>query len=1087
MVKLAFLVCVLSLVALLPPPSVFAQQQRIDSLETLLETSRRNGATLRGVMLELAELLTCPNPDRAKALAQKALRTSAEANDIPNEIEARSRLGRLAMLDCQPVLSRRWYQSCLRVAKRRAYLPGTVEAMIGFAMLSNRKSNRIDLLEKAIRLGERLGYERGVARASHSLSWSVTGRVALAYAHRSARWYRAHGHQEMLGRSLFRIGQLYYDDLRHLDSAHAALVMAVPLLQGIRGECSRTQLAACLNLTGTVCIARGLDAEALSYFEAALEEFRPLNDSVGQAGAMINIGHCLRIGRRDSLAVVSYNRGLEIARGCGHTGFAINALDGLSKIYRYNGDFRRAFDLTRNRLDMAERLDPARSQQTEQIISAYLDLGRILQLQNRNDSALTYFEWALERSASSQRQPFIVHALLAIGDVHFSSRAYEQAKGYYLQALEKAEERSDLTRSASLMRHIGDCYKAEFRYSEAIEWYERSLKHSGAVSLTQDYLEMVGRIAEVCSEAGDTARALSYLNEGLKLATEQGNDIACASMLQNLAIVHLDRGQCGIADRYISRSIDLTMHAQDTLRLPWKLNVKGQVLAKRGEFEEAIAVYARAMDLFRLLGNPNGIAAAAINAAECHNNMGRFLEATALLEMGTAKAREAHNPKFLGNGYFQLSRAAAGRGDFPSAYEYHLRWASVNDSLRELGNLRQRESVVSSFEAKLREQRIGILENERKLDAFELSRQRDALLLKELEAAHERQRHLLLSEQMRISALELNGNRTKLALAGTQLRLQSEQQKRQEQSIAYLSKEKEWRTLEATAANRIRDLLLLLVGLIVVIVYLVIRRLQGRKRNALIRAEVAEARALAARAESETREKEVRALYARRLIETQEQEKRRLAAELHDGLGQELLVIGSQADLAAMDVDILRARETLTRIAEMTRTVIAELRDVSRSLRPVQLERAGVTETLNDIVGQFPVATGITLQSEIERIDGLLPADAGIHLLRIVQESLSNVIKHSHADTVSLRIRSTNDGHLVMRIEDNGCGFDPEALSAGQLRGFGFGLHGMKERVGILHGSFSIESREGAGTRIEIRLPISTPDPVRMQVALEEA
>jgi len=204
----------------------------------------------------------------------------------------------------------------------------------------------------------------------------------------------------------------------------------------------------------------------------------------------------------------------------------------------------------------------------------------------------------------------------------------------------------------------------------------------------------------------------------------------------------------------------------------------------------------------------------------------------------------------------------------------------------------------------------------------------------------------------------------------------------------------------------------------------------------------------------------------RRVVAAQELERRRLARELHDETGQALtsVLLGLKAVEEAADPAEMRAAS-----AELRELVVQTLRDVRRlavELRPKALDDFGLIPALERLTESFAEQTGIAVDFESALGDERLPDEIGTALYRIVQESLTNVVKHARATRVSVLV-TRREGVVAAVIEDDGTGFDP-----GQTRDVGIGLLGMRERVALVDGRLEVESRHGAGTTILVEVPL---------------
>jgi signal transduction histidine kinase/ligand-binding sensor domain-containing protein len=210
--------------------------------------------------------------------------------------------------------------------------------------------------------------------------------------------------------------------------------------------------------------------------------------------------------------------------------------------------------------------------------------------------------------------------------------------------------------------------------------------------------------------------------------------------------------------------------------------------------------------------------------------------------------------------------------------------------------------------------------------------------------------------------------------------------------------------------------------------------------------------------------------FSRKLLASQEQERQRIAAELHDSLGQSLLIIKNRIALAQNDIDEKETvEEQLGELSHSTVAAIEECREIAYNLRPYQISRFGLTKSLNGIFMRINEVTNIQATATIEPIDDLTEL-AQMNLYRIVQECVNNIIKHSRAAHASLLI-TRNAREISLVIVDDGQGFPNDSAVENSHCG-GFGLIGIAERVRILHGTSEIESSPQAGTRIQIRIPL---------------
>ena len=204
----------------------------------------------------------------------------------------------------------------------------------------------------------------------------------------------------------------------------------------------------------------------------------------------------------------------------------------------------------------------------------------------------------------------------------------------------------------------------------------------------------------------------------------------------------------------------------------------------------------------------------------------------------------------------------------------------------------------------------------------------------------------------------------------------------------------------------------------------------------------------------------------RRVVEGQELERRRLARELHDETGQALTSI--LLGLKALEE---RSKDPASRAAteELRELVVSTLQDVRRlavELRPSALDDFGLVAALERLAESFAEQTGISVDFQTALADERLPEEVETALYRIVQESLTNVVKHAQARRVSILL-ARKDGAVKAVVEDDGQGFDPAEQTDD-----GYGLMGMRERLALLGGRLEVESGHDGGTTIAAEVPV---------------
>lgn len=211
--------------------------------------------------------------------------------------------------------------------------------------------------------------------------------------------------------------------------------------------------------------------------------------------------------------------------------------------------------------------------------------------------------------------------------------------------------------------------------------------------------------------------------------------------------------------------------------------------------------------------------------------------------------------------------------------------------------------------------------------------------------------------------------------------------------------------------------------------------------------------------------------YSQNLIMNIEAERQRLAVDIHDGLGQNLLTIRNNILRTLKQKGItIKMQDNFHSLLDITTETLEDTRAMSYNLRPPILNTMGLTVAIQAMVEKMRVSSSLKIFLKMEEsIDGLIRKDLEINIYRILQESFNNVIKHAEASKIELKILQKGK-FLEISFQDNGIGYDQNFKLMGQ------GILGIQERVALLKGILTVTSNKNTGTLILISIPIKALD-----------
>lgn len=982
---------------------------------------------------------------------------------------------------------------------------------------------------EALQLAQQCGSIRFRAAAYASLGWAQIDRVHIDSV-------------ETLFRGADSLARIV-DDSTTLASAlsgQASLsvirgpgMRAMQLLQQAEAIAGRHHdtitLAEVLNIRSQLECARGLNQTALELRERALALFRDVGDSTGILRMLIGIAATeLSIGLRldDSLCVLVIDRAGARGDSCilGHA-------------YRIRGQILGAQGQRERAAEHFERgaLIAHSIGSIGLAVRAAVYLGMNRSRSNLPEEAKIHLERALP-ICISLGHPDLLNA------AYWGFALTAEAEGDHMASLEYHQRRSAVLRNAKdsiglagAYIEIADLLEARQRFDSARSMMREAvicIRNSGSREFLLSFLLAAG---EMDLRFGLLQNALAKFRESEELLVVE-DPAACdhGSLRFLIAETYINMERFEDAIDHYQRAINAFVMRKDLLTelrckraLASALFLRGSSRQRRCDFDSALTLLDEVIVKIPVVRNQRLYAAAQLLRGRIYTAIGRYDDALPILHSALASVRSQKSDRdeppilhAIGVAHFQAGRQVRAldtlrmaleamrgfgypgklrdilrdmcafsvtRHDYRAAYEYFREGAALNDSLANAEHQYLIADLDARYSTAMKQQEIALLEQERRVNVLTLAQQREEILRHQSEARENRQRLDALAQKNKL-------DRLKLERQGDALRIQRLVNDRQHQENAMLHQREALQ--RSRLDNRTLSLQLLATGLALVLItfFMIYRRIKGRRREALLRANAAELHAEAAQmqaraaalqaqvaeaeahrlaAETERREKELQREMTRGLFETQEAERKRIAGDLHDSLGQELVVIRNRAMLAAEqsgEPDVLRSQ--LDRIIEMTGRAMSTVREITHNLRPTELDRLGLTAALRSIVHASQDTNGVRLEMEIAAIDHLFTSEQEILIYRIVQEAVGNILRHAHAKEAAVRIGQDN-GELSISIRDDGRGFTLQSTTE-RVAGVrhGLGLRSMQERTEMLGGRFILRSAEGQGTSLHITIPL---------------
>ncbi len=624
---------------------------------------------------------------------------------------------------------------------------------------------------------------------------------------------------------------------------------------------------------------------------------------------------------------------------------------------------------------------------------------------------------------------------------------------------------------------------------------QRTLEHADDTAKMRELSDLCFAYRRI-----DGDSALLFGNMALHLARKLGHAKGEAQALNDISIIHMDRSAFDTADSLLRRALTIRSALHDSAGMGAIHNKLGNIHQARFRLEDALEENFQALAIYERIGPPAHEALVLNNIANLQFNLRRTEAALATHERAAAIRERIGDGAGLAASQGNMANVLAQMGDTAAAvplYRAAIRYFRTQNKLPELAV--QLHNLAGVYMARgewaeasqLFSEALAIRTRAGDQKAIASSkiglggvllrqgRYREAkpLLLEALEAStrlgvrNEAMQALL--DLSRLHAKLNAGDSTfwyhqrytavrdsvfnedlQARMADLEIRYETERKEREivEQRADLAEKDRAIAELGANAARRRFQLTASIAGIALVLLL------------ALLGLQVQRRKARAARDAAIIQEREAG---LRSVVTATDEERKRLAGELHDGVGQQLTGLKYRLEHMAGPAERTAEWGEVLAIAD---DASRDVRTIAHSMMPRALGELGLVPALHDLFRRAFGVPGMQYSFEPFGLDERMAPDIEVGVYRIAQELVANVLKHAEAGTVSIQLMR-NKGHLVMIMEDDGRGLDPERSSDG------IGMRSITDRARLLHGTIALESAPGSGTLATLRIPLPETGP----------
>ncbi|WP_165899465.1 sensor histidine kinase [Roseivirga ehrenbergii] len=664
-------------------------------------------------------------------------------------------------------------------------------------------------------------------------------------------------------------------------------------------------------------------------------------------------------------------------------------------------------------------------------------LGLLVKREGQIDSAIDEYKLSLKYKELLSDSLGIAKTLQNMGLAFRALELHDSALVYYQRSIDIKSVLNDTLSLALTISNLGTYYFDVGKYQTAITKFQEAIKIYSKGNHKEDLARNYNNVGGAYLRLGYYQLALNFYLKALSeyrtldLKLEEGNTY------YKIGALHSYMANIPEALNYYSESLKIYESMDNDLDKADVFLGLGEVYLKDNNPEEALKYYKMSEDLYIKKGRPGDLALVRHGQGKAYARLKDFVKAKAYYAESILNQSEVNERVELGNIYNSLAVTNYEVKEYKEALKNYEAGLSIGRELRlpslVRGSLLGLSEVYQALgnNSKALDFRIEYETVKDSLDNVEKSRQ-----LAEIREIYESEK-----KDEQISQLELENEVVNA---------------KSEANAALAAKE---------AANK----LVFIVLAIALFVLALIFYFYFRQRLVLTKLKINE--------EKESRNKEVNQLMIQQqtktleaMVEGQEQERKRIAKELHDHFGSLMATVKVNLTTVASNKEVTpESEQQMQHLAKLVDQACVDIRSLSHSMHVGISEAFGLVPALRDLANSISQSGKIQVSFHSSNCAEKLDSTIEITAYRVIQELVSNVLKHAKATKLTIQLTCLEDIINII-VEDNGRGFDADFLMKNSQ---GMGLKSLQERITELHGEFEVDSRSEKGTTVIIDLPIS--------------
>ena len=673
----------------------------------------------------------------------------------------------------------------------------------------------------------------------------------------------------------------------------------------------------------------------------------------------------------------------------------------------------------------------------EGFLQVFRALGTMKVARNKIKEGILQFEKQRDLAIKLKNDFQTMESYISLGRAYGMIPKPNEAIENSEKALLYAAKINSLKGFSTIYNNLSTQYRSVGRYEKALQNAIESVKIAEKIG---DNGLIVSAYINIGVQLNDVKRydeSIEYQKKALAIL-EKKQDRYYGIALANLGTAYAEKGKLGDSEEYLKKSLKIFENLGFTQGISLITNNLGSICLRQNKYQEALKYYLKVIEI-----NAKSTGSQALvlqNIGLVYARTRDFEKALPYFE----KAEAQKNTPMINliEVYKHRAELDSLMGNYKSAFFYLHRFRALQDSIINVKTSSQLSELKTKYETEKKEQQISILNVQNKLQSTEIDKNKLMLTNKELLVSQQ-------NSQLKSQLLAIENKELELTQKSIQVKAGMAENEKKQSLIKVLDAENQINKLRIERRNSVLIGAGVLFGLAGLLGYLFYNR-RKLKQEAFFQKEVAQQQYLATQA----------------VLEAEERERKRIAADLHDGVGQSIMALKMNLMGIENQVEFKnpKAQNVFEKVLILASEAAKEVRGISHQMMPNALIKNGLISAIREFVNRID-SPNLKINLSVSNLNQSLEPNIEKVLYRVIQESVTNVIKHASATQLDILIEQ-NNWNIKTVIADNGQGFEPQ-----NLENEGIGLKNIKDRIAFLRGHLAIDSTIGQGTRLTIEIP----------------